>query len=349
MASWGLGALLMGSSLVAAQSDLEKLEGEVKRRVARDAERQADDEQADADRVDGDGDKRGAAADRKEPGYLGVVADDRIVPGRGVSIVKVVQGGPADQAGLRADDLMIAVNGQEIHDMQEFGEAVSAFPPGAKLIFTFLREDDELELEITLGDRPAARERLFDEFGPVPDDLPEPGPGARGGLLGIRIGPVDQEVQDREGLPSARGAVITSVVPGSPADMAGLRPGSVIVALDGRRVDQPDDLERLVNAAGPGRKIKLKYYIEGRAREKEVQLAAEEELPGPNDGNPDGDGANPGDGGPRLGPAPGDDPRFEVLERRIVELEARVAELERALARRAKNPADAPRPERPPR
>jgi len=84
------------------------------------------------------------------------------------------------------------------------------------------------------------------------------GAGARG-YLGVLTGSTDP--------------LITGVVPGSPAETAGLRPGDFILAIDGRIVGDPRDVQRLIRAGRPGEQIVIRINREGRAAEITVVLA----------------------------------------------------------------------------
>src|SRR2546421_10209314 len=66
-----------------------------------------------------------AQAGGQEPGYLGVIADDRQDVGRGVRLREVIAGGPADKSGLKVGDLVTQVNGAAIKSMDDFGQQVS--------------------------------------------------------------------------------------------------------------------------------------------------------------------------------------------------------------------------------
>ena len=67
--------------------------------------------------------------------------------------------------------------------------------------------------------------------------------------------------------------LITGVMPGSPAETAGLRPGDFILAIDGRIVGDPRDVQRLVRARRPGEQVVIRINREGRAAEIAVVLA----------------------------------------------------------------------------
>ncbi|HYF08492.1 MAG TPA: DegQ family serine endoprotease [Acetobacteraceae bacterium] len=98
------------------------------------------------------------------------------------------------------------------------------------------------------------------------------------GWLGVSLQPLDPELARALGLPQAQGALIRGVEPGSPAARAGLRAGDVVVALDGRPVEDPRELAGVVAQARPGREVALTVLRDGQRREQTVALG---EFPRP--------------------------------------------------------------------
>lgn len=92
--------------------------------------------------------------------------------------------------------------------------------------------------------------------------------------LGIRVAPVTEETARSHQLVVRRGAFVSAIEQGSPAERAGLPLGAVIVAFDGRRIDSPDDLVEFVRLARPGQEVELTFYARDRLSRKRVQLAA---------------------------------------------------------------------------
>ena len=79
----------------------------------------------------------------------------------------------------------------------------------------------------------------------------------RHGYLGVKTLAASLE-SDREGGPSTPiGALVEGIIGGSPAQRVGLRPGDLIVAFDGERVETPDQLARWVLATPPGRTVTI--------------------------------------------------------------------------------------------
>jgi len=88
--------------------------------------------------------------------------------------------------------------------------------------------------------------------------LPDPAPLPSGRpYLGVRYEPVTPALAKQEGLAVEEGAWVRRVEAGSPAEAAGLRPGDVLVAVDGVPVGRPHDLRTLVSAHAPGEVVIL--------------------------------------------------------------------------------------------
>jgi serine protease Do len=106
----------------------------------------------------------------------------------------------------------------------------------------------------------------------VMDDLISHGKVVRG-YLGVMIGTPDAELSQALGLKSNKGAVINEVVDDSPAAKAGLQAGDVIVALEGKEIEDSQHLTNLVASYTPETRINLKVVREGKEIQKSVLLA----------------------------------------------------------------------------
>jgi serine protease Do len=93
------------------------------------------------------------------------------------------------------------------------------------------------------------------------------------GRLGVRIQPMTKELAQSFRLEEPNGALIAAVEPGSPADKAGLKPGDVVVAFNGQKIDDPNKLPRLVAATKPGASASLRIWRDGKAEEVKFTAA----------------------------------------------------------------------------
>lgn len=96
------------------------------------------------------------------------------------------------------------------------------------------------------------------------------------GWLGVVIQEVTADLAESFGLDRARGALISQVQDGSPAEKAGLQAADVILSFDSKRVENSGDLPRMVGMAKPNSKIPLEIWRKGKAQTVTLTLG---ELP----------------------------------------------------------------------
>jgi len=73
---------------------------------------------------------------------------------RGAMIAGVVRGGPADRAGMRPGDILVAVKGKRIATTNDMMNLIADLPPGEKASMTVMRKNRETTLAVTVGRRP---------------------------------------------------------------------------------------------------------------------------------------------------------------------------------------------------
>ena len=73
------------------------------------------------------------------------------------------------------------------------------------------------------------------------------------GWIGVEVQAITAELAESFGLPSPEGTLISGVMRGSPADRAGVRPGDVLLSVDGRKVNDPQNMLEAIAALAPGR------------------------------------------------------------------------------------------------
>lgn len=105
----------------------------------------------------------------------------------------------------------------------------------------------------------------------VMDDLKEFGVVQRA-LLGVRITDVNSQMADARGLTVLKGISIESVNANSGAEDAGLRVGDIIVAIDGKSVDNVAKLQEKIAVKRPGDKVEVTYVRDGKEKTAKVTL-----------------------------------------------------------------------------
>lgn len=103
----------------------------------------------------------------------------------------------------------------------------------------------------------------------------------RRGMLGVTIQSVDADLATSLNLPAARGAIVTSVAPGGPAEKAGIKRGDVITGINKQAVVDPNSLRNLVASMPPGSTVDVTTTRNGRDQNFQVALAELPERPRP--------------------------------------------------------------------
>ncbi|HLY20367.1 MAG TPA: Do family serine endopeptidase [Bryobacteraceae bacterium] len=168
----------------------------------------------------------------------------------GVFIEQVPAGGPADKAGMKAEDIIIAVNGKPIHNGGELIEKVTSTPIGTSLNVTALREGKPKEFHVVVADLA----QVFPvEFGSGKEEETAPAEGTQA-RFGIRIENLSDARRENMGL-KQHGVLISEVEPASFAEDIGMQRGDVLMEINRQPVNNVDDVKRIQNILKPGEAV----------------------------------------------------------------------------------------------
>jgi serine protease Do len=210
-------------------------------------------------------------------GFLGVYAEDisrenmgryHMNQVRGVGLTQVMKDSPAEKAGLRKDDVILRIDGENITSVRKLNRIVSELAPDQSVRITVSRGGAEQEVSATIGKRNNAsmagdllpgEPRTWKWEGPRVDrDVFENNDGDMTFVLGksrrIGVSTVDltRQLADYFGIANGKGVLVTSVTENGPAAKAGVRAGDVITAIDGEAVDSPGDISRVISRKKEG-------------------------------------------------------------------------------------------------
>ncbi|MCB9700174.1 MAG: trypsin-like peptidase domain-containing protein [Alphaproteobacteria bacterium] len=176
-------------------------------------------------------------------GYLGVspqTLSEDLREGLGVRAQKgavvtgVVDGTPAEKAGLQAGDVIVAVDGDPIDDQNDLVRTIAAHPPGERVRLDIERGTRARHLDVVLAERPDGT-----RVG-TPEPEEEPAPTEVTGI-GLALAPLTPAVAAGTG--ASKGVLVERVARGGTAE-GRLRPGDVILEVDRREVSSPEEVER---------------------------------------------------------------------------------------------------------
>lgn len=205
---------------------------------------------------------------------------------RGVAVSKVIEGGPAEKAGLRKDDVVLRFNGEDVTSVRKLNRLISEVAPDHLARLTISRNGAEQELSITVGKRKEFNSQMSP--GPNTEKLLEemnrtPGPYtfALGSSrrIGVSTNTLTKQLADYFGVAGDKGVLVTSVRENSPAAKAGLKAGDVITEVDNEKIGEVGDLSRAINRRSEG-EITLTIVRDKSQRTIRVTPEKGEGMPG---------------------------------------------------------------------
>ncbi len=158
----------------------------------------------------------------------------------GILISDVVKGSPAEKAGLKQGDIILAYDNKPIKSMTKFRNEIAMMPPGSTITLTISRSGKTMQITASMGSQ-AEGEVISAEV------IQQ---------LGLEIENLTPEFASRFGYgPDVTGVVITRVKPGSTAAAAGLRPSFIITGVatdwnEQKKVHNVEELEEALKTIG---------------------------------------------------------------------------------------------------
>lgn len=172
----------------------------------------------------------------------------------GVLVSEVIEDSPAQKAGIKRGDVILKINGQQVNTTGKLRSTVASLGAGTKVSIDYVRNKEKKSGAVELGQLP---ENLADhsffqqDFGP---------------LSGITIAPLNDETKAKFQIPDQvnQGVIISSIQDGSPAQMANLRPGDILLEINRMEVNSADDFREALKKSPNGDTLLL-VYRNGRA------------------------------------------------------------------------------------
>jgi serine protease Do len=161
---------------------------------------------------------------------------------KGVLIADVVKGGPAEKAGLKKDDVVVAYRGKEISDSSTLRNDVAETPIGTEAKITVFRNGKKEELTVSIGSLEASTKILA-------ASVKE--------RLGVEARPPTAAEVNKYGLNPNQGVVIIWEDPKGPLKGAGFEVGDMILAIDNQPIDSMETFVDLVSLLKAKQKIAI--------------------------------------------------------------------------------------------
>ena len=159
---------------------------------------------------------------------------------KGALVSSVVQNSPADQAGIKAGDVIVGYEGKEINNANDLPFLVAGTPVGKTVSLQVFRGNKQTPLTVAIG---KMKEEEVIASRSEKDDL------------GLAVEQITPDIAEDLGLENSRGVVITAVAPDGPGDEAGFQPGDIIREINRQPVQNLSDYRKIMAIAAQNKSI----------------------------------------------------------------------------------------------
>ena len=153
---------------------------------------------------------------------------------RGVLVIRILEGTPAEVVGLKEGDVIKTFDGQPIRNVKNLLKKVARAKVGGEVRLGIVREGKQITMEVEIGERPTE----LDEFGRI----------APANWRGIKAQEITPEIARRYRLRDDRGVIISEIEPDSPAYEAGLRTGDIIYSINRNPIKSIEDYNNIIKS-----------------------------------------------------------------------------------------------------
>ncbi len=193
-------------------------------------------------------------------GWLGVTVQDLTeemakyfgLSGKsGVLVASVLQGSPAQKAGVKEGDIIRQFDAKAVNNTKELISTVSNTEVGKKVKITVIREKKEVDLSVEIGERTQELEKE------------SPVKPAADTWRGLSVEELNPELARNFNIQEKSGVLVVAVEPGSACDDAGIIPGDLILEINKQPVKSLSDYQRVIKAASGDSLVKTGrgYFI----------------------------------------------------------------------------------------
>ncbi|MGA2771356.1 MAG: Do family serine endopeptidase [Bryobacteraceae bacterium] len=178
----------------------------------------------------------------------------------GAFVEEVTAGGGSDKAGIKAEDVIVAVNGKPVRTNNDLIDTVTATPVGSSLDIAVVRDHKRQNFRVVVGDLA----QLFPEqFGTGNEQESNKAEGSAMSL-GMHLENLTDQRRETLGLKEKGGVRVYSVEPDSFAEDIGLLAGDVLLSINHQPVNTVVDVTRVRDTLKPGDQVTFRVLRKAR-------------------------------------------------------------------------------------
>jgi serine protease Do len=195
----------------------------------------------------------------------------------GVTVTEVTHNGPADKAGLKTNDVIVAIDGKPVKTARDLRNTVTITKPGQTITVSVRRDNSTkpLPIKVVVEAEPA----------PPPEEVLVSISSGRAPAIPERTSESDygftakaltKELAAQYGLKDTTGVIVTEVTPSSLADQRGIQPGDIITTMNKKPIATMDDFKQALKAVAPGASLTMNLKSKGEDVFKVLRAPASE-------------------------------------------------------------------------
>lgn len=204
----------------------------------------------------------------------------------GAAIMEVLEGSPAEEAGLEVGDVILRVDGEEVGQDGALADIIRSHAVNDEIELLIVRDGEKVSLDLTLGEHPEDVDMPFlgvvaRPFARGPKAQSIPGGRFEYPHQGHMEEPMPFHHHEFEfDMMGGPGLVVMHVAEGSPAEEGGLLPSDIIVAIDGAEITHFDQFAGIIRSYDPGDGITLSVFRDSEELELDITLGEHPEEEG---------------------------------------------------------------------
>ncbi len=183
----------------------------------------------------------------------------------GIILESVELGSPADKAGLQAEDVVTAVNGQPVRTGTDLVDPITHTAIGENVRISYVRDKMKKEAQVSVADRA----KLFPERAAREEEPEETGPA----VMGLRVEELTPQIMRQLSMEGRSGVVVSQVEPGSFAEDIGFIRGDVVSEVNGQPVASVAQFSRAIDKLEQRQDVMFKVHRRGADRSLTLFLA----------------------------------------------------------------------------
>lgn len=159
--------------------------------------------------------------------------------GEGVLVADVTEDSPAEKAGLKRGDIILAIDGGTVKEVSDLTGKVALLSPGTQSTFSVIRDGNEKDITVNIGEFPEKEKVALEKETP-------------NRKFGLTVDDLTEKLINRYDLPKEGGVIVTSVTRGSIAADAGFKRGDVILEINKVKIKDINDYNNTLDNLSVG-------------------------------------------------------------------------------------------------